>query len=179
MIKKIVLSFFSFIMIILLIIMVPVMAITGGGASQDLTTENKDYLQSEYGFMNPLDKITITNDWGEFSAITNYDTHPAVDMACSVGDELVSATDATVIQAGFGWDPYGAMTLLFRPEKNPQMIIQYAHISKVLVKQGDIIKKGQVIAECGSTGISSGPHLHLQVDKAGKPVDPNLYFKLK
>jgi murein DD-endopeptidase MepM/ murein hydrolase activator NlpD len=56
------------------------------------------------------------------------------------------------------------------------LITRYAHASKVLVKKGDIVKRGQKIAEVGSTGRSTGPHLHFEVWVSGVPQDPQRFL---
>jgi murein DD-endopeptidase MepM/ murein hydrolase activator NlpD len=56
------------------------------------------------------------------------------------------------------------------------LITRYAHASKVLVKKGDIVKRGQKIAEVGSTGRSTGPHLHFEVWVAGVVQDPRPFL---
>lgn len=137
---------------------------------------NQDFIQSAYGFINPLPTIRITNDWQEWSAIKEFDAHPAVDLACSMGDPIKAADDGIVFQAGYGWDSYGAMTIWFRSETDPTITMLYAHMSKVYVTKGDSIKKGQVIAACGMSGIATGTHLHLQVNKQNTIVNPHIYF---
>lgn len=171
----------SFLFLILLVLS-PFLMLSGGSGfsfnSDDSNKENsdQDFIQSSYGYINPLDTIRITNDWLEYSAIKEFDAHPAVDLACSLGEPIKAADNGVVFQAGYGWDLYGAMTLWFRSETDPTITMQYAHISKVYVSKGERIKKGQVIAACGMTGIATGTHLHLQVNKQNNIVNPHIYF---
>lgn len=65
-------------------------------------------IQSAYDFNNPLPTISITNDWQEWSAIKKFETHPAVDLSCSMGNLIKAADNGVVFQAG-----YGAMTIWF------------------------------------------------------------------
>jgi murein DD-endopeptidase MepM/ murein hydrolase activator NlpD len=57
-----------------------------------------------------------------------------------------------------------------------ELITRYAHASEVLVKTGDIVKRGQKIAKVGSTGRSTGPHLHFEVLVSGVPQDPRPFL---
>ena len=59
------------------------------------------------------------------------------------------------------------------------LITRYAHASRVLVKKGDIVKRGQVIAAVGSTGRSTGPHLHFAVQWQGLYMEPATLLRLK
>lgn len=177
MFKKIIiitsLTFFS----VFSVIIAPFFMLSSTGSAHEEKIKNdQNFSQSVYGFMNPVENVTITNDWAEYSAIKEYATHPAVDLACATGDPLVAADDGVVYQSGYGWDPYGAMTVWYRSQKDPNITILYAHVSKVNVRSGDQIKKGQVIALCGSTGLSTASHLHMQVNYEGKPVNPHKYF---
>lgn len=180
MLKKAIIISVAFFMCCFTVIAMPFFAFMSTSSSHGDKIENdKDYTQSVYGFMNPMETIRITNDWQGFSAIEQYEKHPAVDIACATGDPLVAIGEGTVFQAGKGWDTGGAITIWFRSEKDPNITIMYAHMSSVSVKTGDKIRKGQVIASCGSTGISTGSHLHLQIERQGNPVNPHNYLDLK
>ena len=58
------------------------------------------------------------------------------------------------------------------------VVIIYAHCSKLYLKEGDTVTRGQSIAEVGSTGNSTGPHLHFEIRKDGRLVDPQLILEI-
>ena len=86
----------------------------------------------------------------------------------------VSVGDAVVEAASTGGNGgYGHMVLL---NHEFGYKTRYAHLSKILVQPGERVVRGQIIAETGNTGISSGPHLHYEVIHKGVPVNPINYF---
>ncbi len=98
--------------------------------------------------------------------------HKGIDMAGKSGSNVVATADGIVtlikIQSGYGQvvdidHGYGLST-------------RYGHNKSILVEVGDIIKQGQTIATMGSTGRSTGPHVHYEVLKNGKPVNPGKYI---
>lgn len=98
--------------------------------------------------------------------------HSGIDFAASYG-ETVSATGNGIVIFS-GWNAgYGKMIII---SHGYGFTTLYAHNSKLLVKQGDKVKKGQAIAKVGSTGRSTGAHLHYEVKLNGKNVNPAKYF---
>jgi murein DD-endopeptidase MepM/ murein hydrolase activator NlpD len=99
--------------------------------------------------------------------------HPGVDIAASVGTPVRCALEGVVKSAG--WDDiYGNLIVV---EHSESLSTVYGHNDKILVKEGDHVTKGQVIATIGSTGRSTAPHLHFEVLKKGNPIDPELYVR--
>ncbi|MFH1313277.1 MAG: M23 family metallopeptidase [Candidatus Eisenbacteria bacterium] len=100
-------------------------------------------------------------------------THPGVDIAASVGTPVRCALDGAVKSAGWD-DVYGNLIVV---EHSESLSTVYGHNDKILVKEGDHVTKGQVIATIGNTGRSTAPHLHFEVLKKGDPIDPELYVR--
>ena len=102
-----------------------------------------------------------TNPWPEF--------HKGVDLAAGYGDTVRAAAAGTVVSAG--WDP-GGFGIKVDIDHGNGYHTWYAHLSRVAVQAGQHVTKGQPIAYVGSTGESTGPHLHYQVMYDGQPIDP-------
>ena len=94
--------------------------------------------------------------------------HDGVDIAAAPGTDILPYMPGTV--KSVGWDPgHGNMVVIEHPNG---METVYAHASKTLVKAGDIVLKDTPIAKVGSTGYSTGPHLHFEVRQNHKTVNP-------
>ena len=102
--------------------------------------------------------------------------HEGIDFKARTGDPIYAAGDGRVVYAGRGLRGYGKMVLL--QHSGPWSTL-YAHMSVVSVKQGQIISKGHYIGKAGSTGRSTGPHLHFEVRYGADPVDPMIYLPTK
>jgi murein DD-endopeptidase MepM/ murein hydrolase activator NlpD len=100
-------------------------------------------------------------------------SHPGVDIAVPSNTLVRAAGAGIVLEAGE--DPvYGSYVLLSHGDTLESL---YGHASRILVRAGDRVRRGEVIALSGSSGQSSGPHLHFEVRKNGEPVDPMLYVR--
>jgi murein DD-endopeptidase MepM/ murein hydrolase activator NlpD len=110
---------------------------------------------------------------GEFSSKFGWRwgrMHRGIDVAGPVGTPIVAAAAGKVISAGWNYDGFGNRVEILHPDGT---VTLYAHTNKVLTKVGKQVHQGELIAEMGSTGNSTGPHLHFQVHPKGKEaVDP-------
>ncbi len=100
--------------------------------------------------------------------------HTGVDIDGDFTSPLYAAYDGVVTTAGWNNGGYGLQIIIKHPNG---MMTRYAHSSKMFVKVGDQVKKGQVIAMMGSTGRSTGSHLHFEVYVNGKRTNPLTYIK--
>ena len=97
--------------------------------------------------------------------------HAGIDFNGETGDPIFAATDGRVNYAEFNYGGYGNLIMILR---NDGTETRYAHLSKILVKNGERVKAGDLIGRMGSTGDSSGSHLHFEVrvGPVPTPVDP-------
>ena len=94
--------------------------------------------------------------------------HTGIDIAAPAGTPIGAAAAGKVIFAGLNHG-YGNMVIIEHPDGT---LTRYGHAEKLLVKEGDEVASGEVIALVGSTGHSTGPHLHFEVKKNGEFVNP-------
>ncbi len=94
--------------------------------------------------------------------------HDGMDIAMPIGSPVKAAEDGKVIHSG----PKGGYGQTVVLEHASGYTSLYAHQSKTLIPEGEIVKKGQIIGLSGNTGRSTGPHLHFEVRKDDQPIDP-------
>jgi murein DD-endopeptidase MepM/ murein hydrolase activator NlpD len=112
----------------------------------------------------------LTSGFGErFHPILGYRRfHAGLDLAASAGTPIVAAADGRVV--GAGWrGGYGQQVEIAHTGGIDTL---YGHMSRIAAHAGELVRKGQVIGYVGSTGLSTGPHLHFEVTKNGRPVNP-------
>ncbi len=99
--------------------------------------------------------------------------HEGIDFSAPIGTPILAAAAGVVVFAG--WDPaYGRQVDI---DHGQGLVTRYAHASRLLVKRGDIVKQGQKVAEVGSSGRSTGPHLHFEVRIDNIAQDPRKYLQ--
>ena len=106
--------------------------------------------------------------WQEHPVTKQKSLHSGVDLAADYGTNVLAVADGTVLDCSYDM-AYGYILTL---EHADGVQTQYAHLSEFLVKSGDAVRQGQIIAKTGDSGWSTGPHLHLGVLIDGEAVDP-------
>lgn len=114
---------------------------------------------------------TITSRFGVSSRIRS-STHTGLDIACPSGTDIKAVSDGVVTSVTSG----GAYGNLLKINHGNGVETWYAHCSKIIAKEGQKIKAGDIVAAVGSTGNSTGPHLHLEIRLNGNPVNPQDYL---
>ena len=101
------------------------------------------------------------------------DFHPGMDIANDMGTPIVATADGTVVVAGWNSGGYGNMVDI---DHGNGIMTRYGHASQVVVTAGQRVRRGQLIAYMGSTGFSTGPHVHYEVHVDGRTVNPVSYL---
>jgi murein DD-endopeptidase MepM/ murein hydrolase activator NlpD len=99
--------------------------------------------------------------------------HPGVDLVQEYGAEIHATAGGRVVHAG----PMGGYGNMVEIDHGNNLATRYGHMSEVLVAEGQTVKAGAVIGRIGSTGRSTGPHLHYEVRIDGEPVDPERFLR--
>lgn len=122
---------------------------------------------SAAGFIWPCDGVVVSGfgmRWGRM--------HEGIDVGCAYGTPNRAAASGTVIYAGW----HGGYGNLVVVDHGNGLSTAYAHASSILVGVGQSVSQGETVSLVGSTGNSSGPHLHFEVRVNGQAVDPLLYL---
>jgi len=117
------------------------------------------YLSSSYG-------------WRRNPVTGRYAMHEGLDFSAPPGTPILAASGGIVTEAKYH-NGYGNMVEI---DHGDGMVSRYAHAHALLVAPGELVERGQPIARVGSTGRSTGPHLHFEVRMAGQPLDPKLFL---
>lgn len=101
------------------------------------------------------------------------DFHPGIDIANDYGTPIVAAADGIVTDAGWNSGGYGNLVDI---DHGNGIMTRYGHAQAVVVSAGQTVKKGQIIAYMGSTGFSTGPHVHYEIHVNGQVINPAGYL---
>ncbi|MGB3053443.1 MAG: M23 family metallopeptidase, partial [Acidimicrobiales bacterium] len=136
----------------------------------DLQRSQPDWMPGRYPITNPLPGYRIGSAFGmRFHPILNIERlHAGGDMGAPSGTPIHAAADGRVVVAS----ERGGYGLTVVIDHGDSLATLYAHQSALAVGAGDLVKRGDVIGWVGSTGLSTGPHLHLETRVKGMPVNP-------
>lgn len=121
-----------------------------------------------------LESCSVSSEYGWRShPIRRYrHFHTGIDLETAKGSPIFAPSDGIVKVAGRGRG-YGKLVEI---DHGFAWSTRYGHLSKILVKKGDIVRKGDLIGLVGSTGVSSGPHLHFEMLYFGETMNPRNHF---
>lgn len=142
-----------------------------GGSSEEvpLSQDEQDiaYIKTNVSMIVPT-KGVVTSGYGEREPTDIISAnHAGIDIGATVGTEIIAAMEGTVEEVS-SYGDYGNHLKI----TNGEVSTLYAHCSKILVNQGDYISQGQKIAKVGNTGRTTGPHLHFEISRSGRTVNP-------
>lgn len=138
------------------------------GQEQEIPLTDSEYIKAKYSFIKPIEGI-VSSEFG----LRNVDNpivsknHSGIDIAANMGTIIKAAMEGTVTISSTLGD-YGHHIKI----TNGDVSTLYAHCSKLYVKEGETIKQGHEIAEVGSTGKSTGPHLHFEIVRGTTYINP-------
>lgn len=127
--------------------------------------------------ITPLDakNYFISSNYGyrvdPFTQVKKF--HSGIDLAANRGTPVHATGKGKVIYASYSYGGYGN---LVKVDHGEGMISMYAHLNTIFVKKGDLLDRGDLVGKVGSTGRSTGPHLHYEIKIDGDPVNPAKYM---
>ncbi|MEB3287789.1 MAG: M23 family metallopeptidase [Vampirovibrionales bacterium] len=154
----------------------------GLGKSPDLEKALKETIQKQAGvleesdsfklkyiaFANPVSRLSVSSPFGR----RHGRSHLGTDFQAPIGTKIQASAAGRVINAGMT-GAYGNLVVI---DHGNGITTRYAHCSKILVKMGQAIHRGQIIAKVGNTGRSTGPHLHFEITANGTHLNPQSFL---
>ncbi|MDE7316666.1 MAG: M23 family metallopeptidase [Helicobacter sp.] len=141
-----------------------------------ITAEQKGFTLRMLPNGSPLQHFQVSSNFGyrEHPLIKKREFHTGIDLRVPVGTPVYTTADGVVSFSKKGYNGgYGNMVKI---EHAYGFHTAYAHLSELAVKEGEFVKKGQIIAYSGNTGLSTGPHLHYEVIFLGNRLQPKHFM---
>jgi len=145
-------------------------AAKAAAAQQEVSSAGATVVSGTGQFTNPCPAGYLSSGFGYRTYDNSF--HKGIDLACGAGNPIYAASSGTVIIAGYSASAGDWVVI----DHGGGLVTKYMHASALYVSAGQTVSKGQNIAAVGSTGNSSGNHLHFQVEVNGTAVNPYLYL---
>ena len=123
-------------------------------------------------------QVTSEFGWrygGGKRASSDRNFHQGIDLACAYGEPLAAVETGVIDHVNTDPDGYGAYAIALIAPDGTEFL--YGHVQKRLVQNGTLVTAGTPVAECGSEGNSSGPHLHFEMWSGSQPINPRSYLE--
>ena len=149
----------------------------GGYLQENFPNKRRTFEKPEPLKLNiPVEGKISSNFGTRINPITKKGTsfHSGIDFAAPQGTPVYAAEGGTVAKAEFNESGYGNLVIIQHSE---DLTTYYGHLSKISVKTGQKVNRQQLLGEVGSTGNSTGPHLHFEVRRGGTAFDPNEFLR--
>lgn len=149
-----------------------------GGSDENITLSQDEqdiaYIKENVSMIVPV-YGTVTSGYGPRTPTEIISAnHAGLDIGANEGTEIVASMEGTVeLVSSYG--DYGNHVKI----TNGEISTMYAHCKEIYVNQGEYISQGQVIATVGNTGRTTGPHLHFEIARSGRTVDPQAVIQIK
>lgn len=157
----------------------PASSLASGASPTDVARESEEPLtrressRSRSYFDWPVDEARLTRGFFTRPQGKARRPHFGIDLAAPKGTRILAAHDGVVIYVGKDFRGFGRMILI---EGRRGWSSLYAHLSEALVREGERVRQGDLIARMGRTGRATGVHLHFEIRKDKRPVDPLQYL---
>ncbi|MBQ9794217.1 MAG: peptidoglycan DD-metalloendopeptidase family protein [Clostridia bacterium] len=150
---------------------------------QQIDDNNATFKPVDGGFIWPLDEYVSYRITSHYSTRTNPITgvgtefHSGLDIACAKGSPILAAAGGVVTKSAW-YGGYGNCVIIYHGQNNQGVGVTtlYGHASKLICEEGQTVKQGDIVALVGTTGRSTGNHLHFSVLLGGEYVDPDDYL---
>lgn len=141
---------------------------------KDTINRRKEWIDRYMSVSYPLREIVVTSDFGEridpFTGKKSF--HNGIDLRAVHGEEAFTLMHGIVVKVGQDKQSGKYVTL-----RHGDFSVSYCHLSECRVKKGDCVRPGDVVGVCGSTGRSTGPHLHLTVRMGRRHINPGILLQ--
>lgn len=140
----------------------------------DAVLTQRSGLEASLPTFRPVDYPYLTSSfgWRRNPVTGRHSMHEGLDFSAPRGTPIYAASGGVVTEARYHTG-YGKLVEI---NHGNGLVTRYAHASSINVKLGQVVTKGEMVARVGSTGRSTGPHLHFEVRMAGEPLDPRLFL---
>jgi len=157
------------------LVLILIISLISYSASKYQTIFDTNYTQLQAEGIELTTKQSLQKPLGIFKITKGYSfLHPAIDLATDAGSAVLSILPGKIEKISYGRFGYGNYILINHGSGLKSL---YAHLAKINVKEGQAIEENNVIGLIGSTGWSTGPHLHLEVIENNRKINPRVFFE--